>query len=267
MTESGGVLSQQTDDRIARERMFHDAAYSDARRERVSHFYRVTTASRGRFRHLCLDLARDASSVLEYGCGQGSLATDLACGSAHVTGIDISPVAIAQSAALAEEKGVATRTTFEVMDAERLGYDDASFDVVCGCAILHHLDLVASYGEVARVLRPGGRAVFLEPLGHNPAINWYRDRTPELRTPDEAPLRRVDLDLARRWFGTVEIHYFELLTLAAIPFSSLPGFRAVVNALGRADQALFKVVPSLTRHAWFAILLLGQPDGARARLG
>ncbi len=44
---------------------------------------------------------------------------------------------------------------------------------VLGKQILHHLDMTQAVPEIARVLRPGGRAVFLEPLIHNPLLEGY----------------------------------------------------------------------------------------------
>ena len=251
-------------DRATRERLFHDAAYSDARRERVTRFYTVTSASASRFREACISRARSAEEILEYGCGEGSLAVELAAGGAHVTGIDISPVAIEHSLEKAALAGASDRVTFAVMDAEHLGFESNSFDLVCGTAILHHLDLSASYAEIARVLKPGGTALFLEPLGHNPAINWYRSRTPELRTPDEAPLRVRDVDLARQYFGRVDVSYFELSTLAAIPFSNVPGFGRLVRLLAAIDRGLFAVLPPARKHAWFAVLQMYEPKFVRS---
>jgi SAM-dependent methyltransferase len=46
-------------------------------------------------------------------------------------------------------------------DAEELPFEDASFDLVFGHAVLHHLpDLDRAFGEFQRVLRPGGRLFF-----------------------------------------------------------------------------------------------------------
>ena len=106
---------------------------------------------------------------------------------------------------LENESDIQTASASTLDEAlEAIDRDD-SFDLVCGSGILHHLDLPAAMRELARVLRPSGRAVFMEPLGHNPAINAFRNRTPELRTPDEHPLLGKDLKLCRRYFGSVEV--------------------------------------------------------------
>ena len=57
--------------------------------------------------------------------------------------------------------------------------------------------------EIARTLKPGGTALFIEPLGHNPAHQLYRRMTPSMRTADEHPLLQSDLASARRHFGEV----------------------------------------------------------------
>jgi ubiquinone/menaquinone biosynthesis C-methylase UbiE len=194
--------------------------------------------------------------VLEYGCGRGSAAFDLAASGAQVIGIDISDVAIDLATRRGAELGLGDRLRFRVMDAEQLEFEDASFDLVCGIAILHHLQIDRAYAEIARVLRPGGHGVFLEALGHNPLINLYRRRTPDLRTVDEHPLRVGDLELARRYFSDASFSYFNLMSLAALPLRRQGAFPAVAHALERVDQALFSHVAYLRRHAWMAVLRL-----------
>jgi SAM-dependent methyltransferase len=244
--------------RIERERDFHDRAFGEGTRAPVHKFYEIQHYDKALYEKLLASHAPDASA-LEYGCGAGSFAYFLArAGTESVTGIDISPVAIEQAAERADREGVADRCEFRVMDAERLDFADDSFDLICGTAILHHLDLDAAYGEIARTLRPDGHAVFFEPLGHNPAINAYRRRTPQYRTEDEHPLVMDDLELARSYFGEVDVTYFHLLTLLAVPFRRRRPFDALLRALHAADRGLFRIAP-LRRYAWMAVIHLSGP--------
>lgn len=242
--------------RYEREREFHDHIFREGTRGVVDKFYAITGASRRYYESRLWD-AGPGTCVLEYGCGQGSHAFELARRGADVTGIDISGEAIAQAEERAAREGVTA--TFRRMNAEALEFPDANFDLICGTAILHHLDLDAGYRELARTLRPDGLAIFLEPLGHNPLINLYRSRTPHLRTPDEHPLLVDDLYRARAHFAAVRTRYFHLVGLAAVPLRKLPGFASVLRALDTFDAVLFRAVPPLRKHAWYASLELAKP--------
>lgn len=238
-------------DRYQREAAFHDRTFAEHSRAQVGRFYTITGASRRLYRDL-ITRACAGRAVLEYGCGPGSYAFDLAERGAHVTGVDISPVAIELARKTAAERGLDVR--FEVMNAESLDVADGSFDIVCGSGILHHLDLSRGLPEVRRVLKRGGRAVFLEPLGHNPLINWYRRRTPHLRSVDEHPLRVEDLAFFRRTFDHVTVRMFHLTSLAAVPLRKAPGFPAIVSALDAVDRGLFRTLPQLRKHAWSCVI-------------
>lgn len=48
-----------------------------------------------------------------------------------------------------------TGVAFRLMDAEALEFPPDTFDLICGTGILHHLDLDAAYGQIARSLRDG----------------------------------------------------------------------------------------------------------------
>src|SRR5437764_6595960 len=92
--------------------------------------------------------------VLDYGCGHGMASVVLARAGARVTAFDLSPGYVAEARERAKANGVTVRCT--VADGEELPFDDASFDAVWGCAVLHHLDLTRAARELCRVLAPGG---------------------------------------------------------------------------------------------------------------
>lgn len=112
-------------------------------------------------RHLAAQLGVTAGAhVLDVAAGRGTTALLLAGEyGAAVDGVDLSPanVALAQGAATAA--GLAERARFTAGDAERLPYPDGLFDaVLCECALCTFPDKATAAAELARVLRPGGRA-------------------------------------------------------------------------------------------------------------
>lgn len=248
-----------------REQAFHDTAFAEATRASVWGFYKVTRSSRATFRDWLVAENLPGKRVLEFGSGASAQAFFLAQHGAEVLGIDISPVAVEQGRHRAIEDQLEDRIEFRVMDAERLELPDQAFDLVCGSAVLHHLDLALAYPEIARVLRHDGSAIFVEPLGHNPLINAYRKRTPELRTVDERPLLMRDFEQAREFFRTVDVRFFHLSALAAIPFRGRSRFPALLSALDRLDQGLFRVAPPLRKHAWMSVFRLADPIGTDGR--
>jgi SAM-dependent methyltransferase len=246
-------------DRYARERVFHNESFEDGGEKRfrsVRAFYSVSS-SFVFYKQRLLDRCENAE-VLEYGCGPGSSAFLLAGHSTNVRGIDISEVAIVQAEKEARREGL-MNVIFEVMNAEQLRFPNDSFDMICGSAILHHLDLRKAFSELARTLKPGGIALFVEPLGHNPAINLYRALTPKLRTVDEHPLLMKDFEVAKEYFDGVDVRFFQFLTFAAIPFRGFPFFRRLRLALDQCDQRLFRRISYMKRHAWQVVVELSKP--------
>ncbi|HEX8082723.1 MAG TPA: class I SAM-dependent methyltransferase [Solirubrobacteraceae bacterium] len=249
-------------ERYEREKAFHDERFAHDDRS-ANRFYAIDAASVREFERRIAALPADAD-VLDYGCGSGAYAA-IALARApgrRVVAVDLSPVALEQAAAAAEAAGVGGRIEFREMNAEALEFEDATFDAVCGNGVLHHLDLERAYAEVARVMKPGGSGLFLEPMGHNPLINAYRRRTPEQRTPDEHPLLTADFDLARRWFAEVEPTYFSLLSLGTLPFAPARDSRRLIDRLDAVDRALFRRLPAAGRFAWLVLVALRGPRAA-----
>lgn len=249
--------------RIEREREFHNQELAHGGRAKVSQVYEITRRSSEAYKQF-LQTQVSGKRVLEYGCGVNSYALWLAGLGAQVVGIDISDAAIQQSQQRVAQLANSEHVSFQQMNAEQLEFPADSFDVICGRAILHHLDLQKAFGELARTLKPGGQAIFVEPLGHNPIINAFRHRTPDLRTADEHPLLMSDLRLAEAYFGKVEAQYFHLSGLAAAPLAGTAAFNPVLNFLDGLDSALFKLLPFLRKHAWSVVLTFSAPRKTEA---
>ncbi len=242
--------------RQEREREFHNHIFDSGERHVTDKYYAVTKPSKGLYCKYLHDIPA-GSSVLEYGCGPGSEAFGLAAKGCSVKGIDISDVAIEQAKGMAVSMGVSQNTSFLVMDAEHLEFPHASFDYVCGSGILHHLDLSKSLPEIARVLRPGGKAIFFEPLGHNPVINLYRTLTPSLRTVDEHPLVMEDFRLMKKHFTNMEIEFFHLTSIGTIIFRNSTMFERILKGFESFDQAFFRYLPVMKRFAWISVIQFG----------
>ncbi|MEO7198007.1 MAG: class I SAM-dependent methyltransferase [Solirubrobacterales bacterium] len=254
-------------DRLAREQAFHDARFAEGGEARsADRFYAINAASDRFFRDQIEQLPPN-SYLLDYGCGDAAYCAIHGAQSGHrVAAMDISPVAIERAKAKAMRLGFSDRIEFQVMNAEELEFADASFDAVGGLGVLHHLDLEIALASVTRVLKPEGKAFFVEPLGHNPLINLFRRRTPEQRSPDEHPLLMDDLELIRRFFGELDASYFHLLGLLALPASGRSFLDRAVQRLDAADQALFRHVTMSRKHAWMVGLSLAKPRPAAAQL-
>lgn len=242
----------------SKEREFHDRIFAEDSRQELAKYYEISGRSRNHYRSVLHAASGPGKRVLEYGCGTAGFSVELRRRGSQVNSIDISPVAIAQSRAWMHTKDICD-IGFSTMNAECLAFADHTFDLICGTGILHHLDLERSYAEVARALRPDGVGAFLEPLGHNPIINLYRNRTPDMRSEDEHPLLMPDLHLARRFFGKVEYEFFHLHSLAAVPLRNSPLFTPALRLFDTLDKLVFAVVPPLRKWAWITVIRLAEP--------
>lgn len=148
--------------------------------------------------------------VLDYGCGFGRLGMHLSLCGAQVWGFDLSSPAIETASQAARRYGLSAQ--FEQMDAENLRYADASFDLVIGFGVLHHvIKYPRASTELFRVLAPGGNAVFHETLWDNPFINFARRFTSEHPDAGDAHLTDKNIRDFCRDFGQVRLEKRNLL--------------------------------------------------------
>lgn len=102
-----------------------------------------------------------ASRVLEIGCGPGHLAARLSRRGLDVIGLDLDPAMIERARANASRAAnAAARWAFVVGDVASLPFADGHFDLVVSSLSMHHwADKTAGLAEIARVLKPDGRAI------------------------------------------------------------------------------------------------------------
>jgi len=113
--------------------------------------------------------------VLEFGCGEGFLASAIAAsGARSVLGLDMNPKAIADATQRVAQGASEVQPTFRVArDPSRIDADDASFDLICSFDVMEHVsEYRAIIREWHRVLRTGGRAwivwqPYRHPYGHH----------------------------------------------------------------------------------------------------
>jgi SAM-dependent methyltransferase len=150
-------------------RNFANALYADIRREAFGEDIGQTgwlTAGEQDLFIGWLGLSR-AAHLLDVACGSGGptlrIAEKAGC---RVVGLDLHPEGIASAQARAKELGCERRADFHQGDAAgRLPFADRSFDAMtCIDAINHLPDRARVLEEWRRVLKPGGRLLFTDPI-------------------------------------------------------------------------------------------------------
>ena len=190
---------------------------------------------------------KEAHDEHDLGCGHGEQSLRfLQNGAAFVSAIDISTNYI-ESARQRILKTGFSENQFHccVMDAHHMEFEDHSFDMVIGRGILHHLDLELSLAEIQRMLKVGGRAVFMEPLAANPLLKVFRYLTPKARSIDEKPLSRQDLAMINHHWD-VSNSYYGLISAPVAMCTSLLMPKRNDNLLLRSADWIEKKLNQIT---------------------
>jgi SAM-dependent methyltransferase len=133
---------------------------------------------------------RPGQRVLEVGCGQGRYTLLLAARGVQIEGLDLSPV-------LLERLGAANAGHFSIpLHCADIANPPVAlvgvFDLVLGFFTLHHLhDLDACFVSMVRLVRPGGRVVFLEPNAYSPLFYIQIAFTPGMTWAGDGGVARM----------------------------------------------------------------------------
>ena len=201
------------DETLERERQFHDtwAAAIDVDGIRVADYFEACTAPENRF---ILQQMGDIRGklLLDLGCGAGENSVYFAKKGARCVATDYSPGMVEVALQLAAANGVEIEG--RTANAMALDFPDNTFDLVYASNLLHHIpDPKIALKEMHRVLKPGGKACFWDPLKHNPVINVYRRMATEMRTEDEMPLDINIVNYIQSLFSETVYDTFWIATL------------------------------------------------------
>jgi ubiquinone/menaquinone biosynthesis C-methylase UbiE len=195
--------------------------------------------------------------IVDFGCGSGANSVLLANRGAHVWGIDISEDLLRLARRRLAVSGREGGATFIAGSAHDMPFPDNSIDVVFGIAILHHLDLDLVSREVRRVLKPGGRAIFQEPVRNSPVVRFVRSLIP-YRAPDISPYERplTDAELKRfaAGFRKWSVRAFALPHVQV--GQVLPVVKNHWRALYEMDKKALHRAPWLARYASIRVISL-----------
>lgn len=175
--------------------------------------------------------------VLEYGCGMGRLTAILARCGADVSAFDLSPRSVEVTRARLAAHGLSGAV--QEAAGEELPYPDGRFDVVIGESVLHHLDATLGAPELHRIVKPGGRAAFGEPMGMNPLLRFAREHIPyRHKAPRGAdvPLSYDDIHQWGERFARLDYREIQLISM----LERLWGYEKQIALLRRADEKLLR---------------------------
>lgn len=212
----------------------------------------------------------DGSLLLEVGSGSGEVAAAMTAAGFRVAGLDLDADALSRARARLE--GV----PLVLADAHSIPMSDCSVEGVLSVSMLQYVDWSEVVAECHRVLKPSGRAVFIENLRGNPFVGVYRmvrrlawafPVLPVLKRigRDQQPVRHLTWatrhDFAAR-FETVQFSAHHVLTPVVLGeaffvrdrWSPSPRNRQLFGVLSEVDRRLLRRVPRLERLAWIIVV-------------
>ncbi len=194
--------------------------------------------------------------ILDLGCGEGKEVLALAQLGLRVVAVDLSLTQLLRVRRLVKDHCPSACPALVQANVEELPFAPGTFPVIYGKAILHHVDSEIVTAETRRVLQPGGRATFAEPMAHHPLFRLARWLTPRWRSRSEHPFSFSDFRRFAEQFVHWQIDPAFLLSPFAYVFRVIPRgelfFRKMHALLQIVDGWLFTRFPALCCLAWYS---------------
>ena len=216
--------------------------------------------------HLCyvnsvsheLDM-KQRGVILDYGCGAGFKNFPFASADWRIFGIDISEVSISCAEKMTKERNI--NAQYQVMDCEKMDFEDSFFDVVLDYGTFSSLDMQKALPDLIRVMKPTASLVAIETFGHNPVTNLKRWIS--MLTGRRTRWATNHIMKARDWkriggeFNSCTIRYFGFFVIFLGPL----GKRCpdLLLRIFEGIDSLFFSLPFLKRFAFKTVVTLREP--------
>lgn len=172
-----------------------------------------------------IDPLPNGASVLDLGTGNGYLAFPIAqlYPSATVTGLDIADTAISRNREMTASKGL-RNLHFDAYDGLHFPYGGNAFDLVVTRHALHHFPLLdATLNALHAMLKPGGRVLVADPMGHSADQERFIDQL--MAVKGDGHVRFYQKDELESIFSR---HNFsikkQIITTMRFPFPAKPAY-------------------------------------------
>ena len=194
------------------------------------------------------------AQVLDLGCGAGHVSFHVAPRARQVVAYDLSSEMLDVVARAAAERGLDNIVTRQGV-AERLPFEDESFDYVLSRYSAHHWrDFEAGLREVARVLKPGGIAAFVDAVSPGlPLLDTYLQATELVRDPShvrdysraewEGAMVRVGLRPGSVSVHQVRLEFASWVERMRTPKVQVDAIRALQAAMSESVARYFEIGP------------------------
>lgn len=184
-----------------------------------------------------------ADHVLDFGCGSGYMTVEMAKLAAKATGIDVNP----HLASIKIPRPLAGRLEYVQTSGTGLPFADASFDRILASEVLPMIPEPGPFlAEITRVLKPDGRLVVVNGLGHPVLEQAYATSAPRLavlaqRYPDRMP-------------GSYAAYCQRFQAIAGTARTGFMSEAEIVDALQRAGFAIESTTysPRQAAGAWLS---------------
>lgn len=211
-------------------------------------------------RHLS-PVLRPNAAVLDLGCGEGALTGAFASQRLRAYGVDLDVERLESARRRESGRGP---VTFLTANAESLPFASEQFDAIISVSVLQYVDWRRVVDECRRILRPGGRAAFLENLRGHPLARAYRVvrrrawAYPRYQTP-RGHVDWNDTAAFRAAFPGAQVKAYHLLTPLLLTPHALrerrpdrfsPIGRRAFDLLSGIDAHLLRRWQRLSRAGW-----------------